>query len=361
MADLSREQNMQRPLLEAASLRSLGGALTLAVALTACAAKDEVNGEPADDPSPTTSEAEDASPPGAGDDSTAEDPTSTTEPISDWSYAACPAEQSVGGFTLLLSEKFTSFQGKVNDAVLPSSVPIVIATDGDCSLLDAKALSCDDCDVATEACSPDGCVPLPVAHTLGVVSVSGLAAELEAKPNGRFSYTNPANFPHPGFASGADILLQSEGGDFPALQLRGFGVSPLELTTPSVNLERGTDAVITWSPPEVEGPTKVVAMLNVNRHGSSSGWISCEAADTGRLVISAELVSQLMDRGLSGWPTLEIRRQSADSTELDGAGCVELLVQAPANVDVTVEGLISCNNPEDCPDGQTCNMVLNCE
>jgi hypothetical protein len=244
---------------------------------------------------------------------------------------------------------------------VPGAIPELIASSGDCQLFTTPNLSCDGCNVVTETCSPSGCIPYPVSIDAGTISVTGLESELIMTPSGGSKrYSNPTGFPHPGFQPGAAITLQSSGSDAIAtFSLRGFGVSPLEVADAPVQISAGSAALISWTAPPASGPTKISLTLNVNHHGSTSQWISCETDDTGSLEIPAELVDELLARGFSGWPTIEMRRQSSDSTTT-ALGCVDFFVQSPVVLDVQVEGLLSCSEDDDCPDEQSCRQDQSC-
>jgi hypothetical protein len=81
--------------------------------------------------------------------------------------------------------------------------------------------------------------------------------------------------------------------------------------------------------------------------------------DDGELVIAADLVTQLVDRGVAGFPTVTVTRRSVDSTMI-APGCVELEIGAQVIREVAIPGLSSCSNERPCPDGQTCQSDLTC-
>ncbi len=276
-------------------------------------------------------------------------------------YNRCAADVSVGDLALVLAAEYTAFTGRIADGVVPAAVPELIATDGDCRLLTTPNLTCDGCNVVSETCSPTGCIPYPQSIDAGTVTVDGLLAELMMTPSGGSkSYSNPTGFPHPGFDTGAEITLSTSGSDaLAAFSLRGWGVPKLETAQTPVMVSAGKAAVIDWTPPATDGPAKIYLTLNINHHGSTSEWITCETADTGHLEISATLIDQLVARGFSGWPTIEMRRQTADSTTTD-VGCINFYVQSPVVLDVEVEGLVSCGDDSECPDGQTCRQDQSC-
>lgn len=276
-------------------------------------------------------------------------------------YEPCAANAKVGGFGILLGDGFTSVDGEVNDAVRISDVPEVLGSEGDCRLLSPVVTTCmPECPVASQECSPDGaCIPLPRTRGVGTVTVRGLVIPLAMEPNAvTHRYTNPAlpMLPHPGFLPGADLRIDSEGGDYAPFALRGWGVSPLVLSGGLIDVRRGQPARLAWEAPSAPSPTRLNVQLNINIHGSASAWIECDFPDTGAAEIPAVLVDGLFEQGFSGNPTLEAVRRSASSAEIE-PGCVEMLVYSPVSTAVQVEGVVSCRTSSECPPPQQCVPV----
>jgi hypothetical protein len=293
------------------------------------------------------------------DDDSAAD--AATIDVSDLVYAACADDARVGGFAVELTDEYTGVQGKVADGVVPSTIFEPVAFDDACMMLTAPQLACDPACTSDETCSADGCIPYPRAISVGTVTVAGLAAPVEMEPlPPTMYYTNPGTLPHPGYAPGDGIALTATGGDVDPFTLRGWGVSALEIADAAVVVEAGAALELAWTAPPADGPTQVLLSLNVNGHGLVGSRVQCVVDDTGAYTIPEPLITALVDDGLSGFPTLEVTRSSADRVVLD-IGCVDLRVQTTRVLDVTVPGLTSCNEDEDCPDGQTCRGDLTCE
>ena len=277
-------------------------------------------------------------------------------------YAPCPGASDLGGFAIELGDGFTSVDGQVFDAVRPSLVPSELEREGDCRLVTFPNLLCDPaCPSSTQTCGENNqCLPVPVAHSVGTVSVSGLARAVEMTPNANTaSYRPPAPaLPHPGFAPGADLRLSASGGDYTPFELRGWGIEPFQFTGETVDVSGGTPANLSWAPPTDAGPARVRAVLNVNNHGSSDTSIECDFPDTGSATIPASLIDALIARGASGFPTLGITRRTATSTTIE-PGCVQLVVTSDIlyAVDVNLAGLVSCNEDNPCPEGLTCKPL----
>jgi hypothetical protein len=276
-------------------------------------------------------------------------------------YAPCSAESAVGQFVIELAPEFTRVGGKVSDATLPSQIPEELARDGECGLYRAVVSSCQPaCRVAFESCGPDAqCVPLPRAVDLGTITVLGMLVPLEMRANSvTNSYANPARpvLPNPGFLPGADLRIVTGGGDYAPFELRGWGVSALELGPGQSRVDAGRATALTWRAPSAPGPARLHVELNINQHGSTSAWIACDFPDTGAAEIPAALIDGLMGLGRSGFPTLTATRRTATSADIE-SGCVDLLVTSEVAASVEVEGIISCNTSSMCPSGLTCLPV----
>jgi hypothetical protein len=276
-------------------------------------------------------------------------------------YQPCPAETEVGEFTIELGAGFTSFDGKVLDGVKASDVPSELARDGECRLVSLPRFVCAPaCPSSTQTCGENNqCVPLPVAHDVGTVTVSGLARALAMTANDNTGnyVPGPPALPHPGFAPGADLRLAASGGDYEPFELRGWGISAFETPPDPVPVTGGQPVAVTWTAPTEPGPARVYAKLNVNNHGSSDTWIECDFEDTGAATIPASLVDGLIAQGASGFPTLTLARRTASSTSIM-PGCVQLIVKSEVDLDVTLAGLVSCADDDSvCPTGQTCKPI----
>jgi hypothetical protein len=277
-------------------------------------------------------------------------------------YAPCAADAKVGWFEIQLGlengVRFTSVDGEVNDAVQIGRIPAVLGSEGDCRLLSPVVTTCmPGCSGATEECSPDGeCVPLPRKRDVGTVTVRGLLVPLAMEPNAVTNgYTNPGvpMLPYPGFLPGADLRINTEGGDYAPFELRGWGISPLVLSGEAIEVRRGQPVRLAWEAPSDPGPARVNVQLDINVHGSNKTRIECDLPDTGVAEIPAPLVDGLFERGLSGDPTLTAVRRSATSVAIE-PGCVEMLVSSPVSTPVEVEGVVSCDDSSECPPPQQC-------
>jgi hypothetical protein len=302
-----------------------------------------------------------SAPPGGGSTGGTGGAPNLGAPASELPYQPCPEETGVGEFSIELGDGFTSVQGKVEDGVKPSDIPERLASDGECRLVTLPTLLCDPgCNASTQTCGANNqCLPLPLALDVGTVTVSGLARTIDMTANeatGNYRPGPPA-LPYPGFAEGADLRLAATGGDYEPFELRGWGISPFVPPTEAIVVTGGQPATLRWSAPADPGPARVHARLNINNHGSTNTWIECDFADTGTADIPASLVDALIARGASGFPSITLARRTATSTTIS-PGCVQLLVTSGDEFDVTLTGLVSCDDDDSvCPEGQTCKPV----
>jgi hypothetical protein len=273
---------------------------------------------------------------------------------------ACPADQHLGGFFISLEDGFTAVQGQVADGVLPAVVPEIAAEDGPCALLVPPTLFCDPACEAGQVCSADGCRPAPVNIDLGVANIDGLAApvSMEARPP-VFFYTFRGDLPDPPYMTGAALRLTAGGGDHEALDLTVRGIERLALMGGDVPLRMGEPAALAWTPPGDPSLSEIHIDLNIANHGGTPGRIECVVPDTGSFAVPSSLVDRLLANGFSGFPTAVLTRRSVNSVTGE-LGCIQFDARSTGVFDVQIDGLTSCSNDMDCPDGQTCQVDLTC-
>ena len=286
---------------------------------------------------------------GGGDDDAGIDVSSLT-------YAPCTPATHVGGFEIILGDGFTSVQGQVFDRVTPSRVVDTISTDGACAWVRAPSLVCNPaCEVGMTCGSGSTCVPSPVARDVGTITAAGLAAAVTMEPRApAYFYNFTGTLPHPGFAAGAGLRVDGTG-----ISLLGWGIDPLVVGATTVEIQRQMPLTLTWTPPSLSGPAKVEISVNVNGHGLVGSHIECVVDDTGSFTIPEPMITSLVDDGLSGFPSLTLRRTTTDSADVSG-GCIELDVESATTLEVTVPGLESCDGDEDCTPPETCQGDLTC-
>jgi hypothetical protein len=220
----------------------------------------------------------------------------------------------------------------------------------------APRLVCDPSCRVGQTCGPGGaCVDTPVAQDVGVVTAEGLAAEVTMDPRPpAYYYSYTGILPHPGFAAGAGLRVTAAD-----LTLLGRGIAPLAIAADPIEVEPGAAVPLTWIAPAEAGPARVEISLDVNGHGLVGSHVECVVEDTGAFTIPEPLVTSLLGDGLSGFPTLTVRRTTTDSADR-ASGCVELDVESSVTLEVTIPGLTSCDGDEDCPPPETCQADLTC-
>jgi hypothetical protein len=191
----------------------------------------------------------------------------------------------------------------------------------------------------------------------------GVGSEFSMSPTGETLYYAPptgATIPYPPAPDGAAIRFEADGGVFGAFTLESEGIAPFELTSPNpAAIEAGKPLVITWKK-GTSDRARVDLDLNLSHHGGTKGKIVCDVEDTGSLELPASLIGELVGLGASGFPILEINRRARGSAKV-AAGEIELAVTSQLRVDVTLPGLVSCYEDEECPSGQTCQPDLRCD
>lgn len=275
---------------------------------------------------------------------------------------ACDKSERLGSFVVTLADTYTAFRGAISNGVAPSVVPEVLAESGSCQLLGAKNLFCSTPCANGELCAGDNqCIPAPTKVSAGVVTVKGLAKELAVNPNGiTQDYSSNFDEPYPGFVPGSAIRVDAAGDVVGAFSLVGQGVGAISSSVELVELESGAGLELTWDAAGKTDESQVNVLLTVNAHGGTPAWIECHAEDTGTFTVPAEVVDALVELGLSGFPRVNLIRQSLDAVVV-GEGCVDLSVNSELVLPVSIDGLVSCNNDDECPEGQSCSAFLVCE
>ncbi len=267
----------------------------------------------------------------------------------------CPTSHRVGGFELAHwdgpDEGFATATGQVNDAVIPATIRFEAGEEGACILWQKIVPYCEEACEPDEACSHDGeCVPYPVPQDIGPVTISGLSAPLDLTADDFGNYWD-TSLGYPLFEPGSPIELDA--GDLFSLQ--GFGVETLVVPEPNWLLVPGEDMTVSWT---ASGhPAWIELTFNIDQHGLSPLTMVCEVPDTGSATLPAALLDQLVNSGVSGYPSAWMRRRTADAYAIQ-QGCVDLQVFSHVGVDMGVEGYTPCSRDEDCPEGQHCDMDM---
>jgi hypothetical protein len=281
------------------------------------------------------------------------------------------SSQLVGSFQVTLrpasdlGAATTNILGKVYDGPTPAATiwekPQV---EGACTLTTPRIPFCNTACGGSSVCvEDDTCLTYPTAHGIGTVTVSGVKTSdgqstftMTPISNG---YQPTASLAYPPFAEGDVVSVAAAGDFFPAFSLTSKGIAPLLLSSTELALKSGQALDLAWTK-GAAGNSKIHVKLDISHHGGSKGQIECDADDAGSLSISATLIGKLLDLGVAGYPTVIVTRQAVGATTIS-AGRVELVVSSVVEQAVTVDGLTSCTDDDDCPMGQTCQTDLTCK
>jgi len=259
----------------------------------------------------------------------------------------------------------TSIIGRINDGVTPvTTIWEKPEVDGDCTLTTPRVPFCSTPCGGSAACvEDDTCLAYPTAHGVGVVTVTGVKAadgssSLELKPLNN-NYQAGVPLAYPPFAESDAVTFAAAGDYFPAFNLSSKGIAPLALTSTELALKSGQALALTWTK-GAESSAKIHVKLDISHHGGSKGQIHCDTADSGALTVSAALISKLLNLGVAGFPTVIVTRHVVGSSVIS-PGRVELEISSTVEQAVAIDGLKSCTDKADCPDGQDCQPDLTCK
>lgn len=270
---------------------------------------------------------------------------------------ACGLADRVGGFNVSLEADYSAFSGAVADGVVPISVLEPVGEAGGCVMLRRNNPICDPpCQPSTTCDFSGECIPYPANRDVGTVTVTGLAQAVMVMPVATFDYFD-TTLPAVAFAAGDAVALSADGGDFSPFTLHGEGVAMIAPDVDELTMKKGQPLLIEWAPPAQEGAAQVRIELTIDQHGNTPVKLVCEGPDTGSLEVPTEMIAQLIDFGISGFPSAQFYRQTVDSVTI-APGCVEFVVRSHAATLLGVEGHTPCNKPADCPDGQTCDVLI---
>ncbi|HYP91025.1 MAG TPA: hypothetical protein VEQ59_22825 [Polyangiaceae bacterium] len=261
----------------------------------------------------------------------------------------------------------TSVLGKVVSGATPASVVWeVTKTEGTCRLEKPRVPFCSPACGSAVCVEDDVCQPYPDALSVGAVTLSGVkdaggGATLTLKEVAK-AYQAPAGtaFAYPPFAEGDAVHLSAAGGDLPGFELETPGVATLWLGSDASALESGKPLELAWTAAADPKASSVHLKLDVSHHGGSKGMIECDQDDTGSLTIPASLITELLGLGVAGFPTVIVTRSTTAQADV-GRGVVALVVASTTEHAVTVPGVDSCTEDEQCPDGETCQADLTCQ
>ena len=272
----------------------------------------------------------------------------------------CELDSLAGRFRVERQEQFPVIDGSVANGVVPVTILEELEVVGPCKLLRRNNPFCDPACEPNFTCDFDGsCIPFPENQDVGTVTITGLAELLEMEPVEPVNRYYDTSLSDPLFQPEDEIVLEAAGEALDGFRLEGIGSDVLELAEDATILvEEGEIILVEWPAPTTEVPATIELELTIDQHGNSPVRIQCELEDTGAAELPAEVADALLNAGVSGFPNAVLSRRTVDSTSAGGL-CVELVVGSPRSPDVRVGGHTPCDEPDDCPDGLTCDLAIN--
>jgi hypothetical protein len=271
----------------------------------------------------------------------------------------CGYDTSVGGFKFTMNggDGFSGFQGSVFSGPGALGFFETRFEAGGCRVLVKSNPFCATPCSGEQQCSVGGeCVAIPRQQAVGTVTVSGLATALMVNPGMSNFYNYAGDLPFPLAAPGILLSLTVQGaGAIKGFSLEARGIALLEGTSAdpiAAGSTRGLDLVWT-APSDMAGASRIRLFVNVDNHGSSSARVECDVSDSGTFTVPQAVMSRLLALGATGFPTVTLTRYSAAATRID-AGCVDFSVVSSRTQSLNVDGVLSCHDDMECPDGQQC-------
>ena len=295
-------------------------------------------------------------PPDAGDGH------SISDKKSDGESGACSSSTRVGGIEVDVDLNNPTISGAFADGVVPRTKlwEVKDSKIGDCRLVQERVPSCDEDCASDETCDFNGeCIKYPLNHSVGVVLLEGLSKPVKIDPTGKPGHVryNFTDLTSPIVTPGTRIIVQAKGAsdDFEGFTLHGQGVEYMKIPNGDLVLGRGKDLKIDWTPGGHDA--MITLKIDINQHGASPINIICEVKDTGSYTIPGALVTKLIEDGVTGYPSLAIRRWSGERMNSDDVkdACIDFEISSSLVKNVKVEGHIPCDNDDDCPAGMTCD------
>lgn len=302
---------------------------------------------------------------GAGDS----DDTDDTDALVDTGEAPDPAEvelagscaldEKYGSFVVEMYEEYSIVDGSISDGVVPITVLSAHGVEGDCTLLRRDNPFCDPPCAPDETCDFDGsCIKYPINQDIGIVEITGLNDAVVMEPLQPGNSYFDTSLPHPAADPGSLVTLITGGGAYDPMRLHGVGVEMLTIEDEKWVVYDGQPMTVNWTPPTGDLVRSDIHLrFNIDQHGATPVSMFCIFEDDGQGEVPASLLGDLLSAGVSGFPNGELTRRTVDKAAV-GEGCLDFEVAAPRTATVRVDGFIPCDDPTDCPNGQTCNLEI---
>lgn len=277
----------------------------------------------------------------------------------------CPIDKRVSNFRVQVDPKAPSVSGRISDGVVPQSVLQPISGDPikGCSLYSQPNPHCDPICGPSEFCDfSETCVPYPRQHSAGTIEVLGLVEPVSMIPIGEEGSQQYFFTELPPMIVDVDAKLRlvahGDENDVTAFELHGYGVGPLPDDPSLLTLRKSRDLELTW---EVVGKKASIRIrIFVDQHGASPLHLICDVPDSGTFSVPKELIKQLIESGVTGFPSLAMTRQVMNHTFLPGLGpgCVQFEVSSTNTQGLKVDGHAPCKTDADCPEGLICDTTI---
>ena len=278
-----------------------------------------------------------------------------------------PATKTFGTFLVSLKEDndppITTMLGVINDGPSPEEI-IYEKRDsiGKCVLYQSRVPFCaEDCGSDAVCVENDSCQPYPNKIDVGIVTGTGFKINNEKKTftmeciNG--NYSSPT-LDFPPCAEGDSVFFSAAGsGAIPAFTIGARCILPLKILNDSFPCAAGQDINVQWEKPNIQGISSIYVFIDISYHGGSKGKIESYCEDNGSLTVAAALLDKLKTYGMSGWPKIEVYRRAISVNETVKT---RVVVESKITRFLSIPGIISCSEDEDCPEGMYCGGDQRC-
>ncbi|MBL9002691.1 MAG: hypothetical protein JNJ46_00525 [Myxococcales bacterium] len=267
------------------------------------------------------------------------------------------------------STGYTSLLGKVSNGPSPSGVLWTVASSmGDCTLLKPRVPFCNTPCGSSAVCVDDNvCQAYPKSMSVGTVQASGITTTTGEKEfalqqvSGAYQPASGVSLPFPAFAEGDSIQLKTSGGAYAPMTLRATGIAPLALTSGTLQIAPNQGARLSWTAAKDASASSIYVKLDISHHGGTKGMIECTSSDSGALDLPAGLITDLINLGTAGYPTIVVRRSARPGSAVIAPGRVDLVLSSTVEQAVSVPGVVSCTSSAECPMGKSCQSDLTCK
>lgn len=282
----------------------------------------------------------------------------------------------VGGFQVNLiapdvassTPGYTAVIGKISDGPTPEGVIWTKAsTVGACALSKPSVPFCNTpCGGSALCIAANTCKSYPAAKTVGTVRVTGVktstgGADFSMDPVANNYQPIGLTLPYPAFSAGDPIKFSATGGAYAPFALNTVGIPALSIVSNQLTIAPNQAARLSWTPPSQPLGSKIFVKLDISHHGGTKGMIECETDDSGTLDIAATLITDLVNLGTAGFPSIIVTRKAPVGSATIAIGRIDLVVASSIEQLVAVPGVVSCTDSTMCKNGTTCQADLTCK